>query len=52
MLPEAKSLPEKIYYGTEVLPVDKYATFLLRTFKFNFYSVLFFQMVTCTTLPN
>ena len=30
-----------IIYITEVLPVDKDATFLLPTFKFNYYSVLF-----------
>ena len=35
-------MSENIWFITEVLPVYKDATFLLPTFKFNYYSVLFF----------
>ena len=34
-------LSKNIWFIVEVLPVDKDATFLLSTFKFNYYSVLF-----------
>ena len=36
-------LSKNIWFIVEVLPVDKDATFLLSTFKFNYYSVLFFK---------
>ena len=40
-------LSENIWFILKVLPVDKDATFSLPTFKFNYYSVLLFHMVTC-----
>ena len=40
-------LSENIWFITEVLPADKDATFLLPTFKSNYYSVLFLQTATC-----
>ena len=39
-------LGENIWFILEVLSVDKNATFLFPTFKFNYHSVLFLQMVT------
>ena len=36
-------LSKNIWFITEVFPVDKDVTFLLPTFKFNYYSVLFFK---------
>ena len=45
-------LDENIWFITEVLRVDKNATFLLPTIKFNYHSVLFLQTVTCLKIPK
>ena len=45
-------LGENIWFITEILSVDKNATFLLLTIKFNYHSVHFLQTVTCFKIPK